>query len=75
MGFLDDKDPKLRLAAVQALGMLGVGPAEARRIGQAFLDKALPQEARMSVLGVLVRHADKDAECARLLEAIKKAGE
>jgi putative membrane-bound dehydrogenase-like protein len=75
LGFLDDKDPKLQTAAVKALETLGVNSEEARRIGQAYLDKKLPPDAQSAVVGILLRHEGKDADCKRLLEAVRKTGE
>jgi hypothetical protein len=68
MSLLDEKDAKLRTSAVSAMAAIGVGAEGARRIGQAFLDGKLPMEARSPVADILRRHAEKDAECARLLK-------
>ncbi len=75
MGLLDDKDPKLRTPAVAALSIFLLRPETARRVGQAFLDGKLPPETRPQVVTILRRDAEKDAECARLLEAVMKAGD
>ncbi len=70
LGLFDEKDPKLRMSAAAALAALGVGPEDARRVGQAFLDGKLPPETRPQVVTILRRDAEKDAECARLLKEI-----
>jgi hypothetical protein len=70
---LDEKDVKLRLAAANALAALDVGPEDPRRIGQAFLDGKPPPEARPAAVRILSRLAE-NAECARLLAAVKKTG-
>jgi len=72
LGLLDEKDGELRAAGANALAALDLAPEEARRVGQALADGALPPEARPAVLRVLGRHADQDAECARLLKQVGK---
>ena len=69
-GLLDEEDAKLRLAGVKALATLEVGPEDARRVGHAYLEKKLPREAKPQVEKMLERHAEKDAECARLLKQL-----
>lgn len=74
IGLFDEKDAKLRSSAVAALAAIDLHAEDARRVGQAFLDKKLPPGTRPQVADILRRHAEKDAECARLLAAIMKAG-
>ncbi|HVS35058.1 MAG TPA: hypothetical protein VMS17_05715 [Gemmataceae bacterium] len=70
IGLFDEKDPKLRSAAVAALAGLNISAEDARRAGQAYLDKKLPPETRPKVADILRRQVEEDAECARLLKEI-----
>jgi quinoprotein glucose dehydrogenase len=70
-----DEDPAVKRAGVEVLAAFDIGAEDARRVGQAFLDKKLPPETRPQVAEILRHYAEKDAECAKLLEAVKKAGE
>jgi hypothetical protein len=69
--FLTGKDAVLQRAAVPVLGATAEG---ARLVGKSFLEKKLPVKLRPEVLAALRKHADRDAEAAKLLAEVMKSG-
>src|SRR5262249_45667115 len=63
--FLGGKDA---LAQREAVRLLGATPTGAREAGQLLLAGKLPRRLLAQVTAALRRHADSDAEAARLLE-------
>src|SRR5262249_47426427 len=68
-GLLDKKSPEMLRTAVQVLGGT---PDGAKKVGKLFLDKRLPAELQAAVADGLRRHAEKDAEAAKLLGDMMK---
>ena len=66
------KDVDLQREAVVVSGLSAAG---ARRVGKLWQDGKLPKALRPAVLSTLRAWAEKDAECAKLLEAITKGTE
>ena len=63
------KDVDLQREAVVVSGLSATG---ARRVGKLWQDGKLPKALRPAVLTTLRAWAEKDAECAKLLEAISQ---
>ena len=69
--FLTQNDLELQRDAVR---VLGTDTKQTIRIGMLYLDKKLPRELLPEVTEALRRHADKDAEVAKLQIAVMKSG-
>jgi len=67
--FLLDEDAKLQREAVVVSGLSADG---AKRVGKLWQEGKLPKTLRAPVVAALSVWAKKDAECAKLLEAVEK---
>jgi quinoprotein glucose dehydrogenase len=67
----DKANAELHREGVRVLGKTAAGACKAGRL---LLDKKLPAALQTEVTEALRKHADKDAEAAKLLMEVKKAG-